>query len=47
MKPVYPREAARQGCGAFLLKSVDGSCLDEHLAPCRSGTKFLMNRYVR
>lgn len=45
-KPVYPREAARQGCGEFLA-AVAGSCLDEHLAPCRSGTKFLMNRYVR
>src|SRR5205814_91793 len=24
-KPVYPRESARQRCGEFLLKSVDGS----------------------
>lgn len=45
--PICASEAAWQGCGGFSFKSVDGSSLDEHLAPCRSGTKFLNNRYVR
>jgi hypothetical protein len=43
VKPVYSREAARQGCGEFVLKAMACLCLDDRLAPCRSSTKFLEN----